>query len=286
MITAIVIQVEFVKLLFINSKTQKEKNMIGDIVRNQLDELTPLLKRQQVLESFDDIILTEEETKEALRAGREKKYYELKKGEYSAKLKQKFEPREYTSGEIYDLFAMKMIVDEDNRKIVVNLCYYFANDSKFEGDLNKGLFLYGPVGVGKTSIMKFFIKNQRYSYRMESCRDVESNFAATGEDYIKRCSGNLDVAINSDPFGHKQIGFCFDDLGTESNGKFYGKEKNVMTEILLNRYDSGLPFISTHVTTNLTADNIKQQYGSRVTDRIRQMFNVIEFGANVKSRRS
>lgn len=229
--------------------------------------------------------LTEEETKEALRAAREKKFYQLKQAEYRERLnKAKMYPS-FTALQLFEYFSMQLTVDEDNANIVEQLCKYFAADNAFDGDLSKGLFLMGPVGVGKTSMMKFFMKNQVSSYRVDSCRDVESRFSVDGEECIDYYSFNLNVAINADPFGHQSIGFCFDDLGTESNSKHFGKEKNVMAEIILNRYDNQLPFNTTHITTNLTADKIKEQYGTRVTDRLREMFNVVQFGVNTKSRR-
>ena len=133
--------------------------------------------------------------------------------------------------------------------------------------------------------MQFFKRNQKFSYRVISCRDVENDFAVNGEGSLSNFSYNMDVAVNSNPFGHKEIGFCFDDLGTESNGKHYGKEKNVMAEIILNRYDNQLHGHCTHITTNLTAEHILEQYGSRVTDRMREMFNIITFDKGAKSRR-
>lgn len=180
---------------------------------------------------------------------------------------------------------MQFDVDDDNAGVVTYICQYFANDPEFKGDLGKGLFLMGGVGVGKTSIMKFFFKNQRFSYRVDSCRDVETNYAQLGDNYIDSRSFNMPISTNGDPYGHQVIGFCFDDLGTEANGKHYGKEKNVLAEIILNRYDNQLPFISTHLTTNLTAQQVKDFYGDRVTDRMRQMFNFVKFPVNAKSRR-
>lgn len=130
------------------------------------------------------------------------------------------------------------------------------------------------------------MRNQINSFRMESCREVESKYAQFGEEYISACSFNIEISVNSDPFGHQMIGYCFDDLGTESNSKYFGKEKNVMAEIILNRYDNNLDYRTTHLTTNFTAEKIKEQYGTRVTDRIKQMFNIIQFDVNAKSRRS
>jgi DNA replication protein DnaC len=57
-----------------------------------------------------------------------------------------------------------------------------------------------------------------------------------------------------------------------------------MHEVLTQRYKNGL-FTSTHVTTNLSAEQIKELYGVRVADRMREMFNLISFPENAKSRR-
>jgi hypothetical protein len=59
-----------------------------------------------------------------------------------------------------------------------------------------------------------------------------------------------------------------------------------MAEILLSRYDL---FISkkliTHITTNLSATEIENQYGNRVRSRLRQMINLIAFDKSVKDKR-
>lgn len=245
------------------------------------------------METFDNIELSEAEIEEALRRGREEKYYEIQRKEYNERLKRDKTYPKYSADQLYDYYKMQFEIDEFNGSVVSQLCFYFSNDSSFQGDLNKGLFLMGGVGVGKTSIMKFFARNQRLSYRMEPCRDVEMNYGSLGDEYLQKVSTNLPISVNADPFGHTNIGFCFDDLGTEADGKNYGKSKNVMAEVLLNRYDNNLlydevgnpVYTHTHVTTNLTADQIKAQYGSRVTDRIREMFNVIKFSTQAKSRR-
>lgn len=204
---------------------------------------------------------------------------------YNEKLRSDRVPLTYTSEFLFETFEKNYNVDSDNEAIVLNLCRYFTNDKTFDGDLNKGLLLVGGVGIGKTTLMQFFKRNQKFSYRLMSCREIESDFSLEGEKSVSYCSYNVQIATNSNPFGHQEIGFCFDDLGTEANGKHFGKEKNVMAEIILNRYDNQLPGHCTHITTNLTADQIKAQYGTRVTDRMREMFNIITFASNAKSRR-
>lgn len=237
------------------------------------------------LETFDDIELTEEEKAEAIRKGKEEKHYKLKREAYNEKLRSDRIQLAYSAEYIFDLFEKTYTVDDDNIDIILNLCRYFTNDKTFQGDLNKGLLLVGGVGIGKTTLMQFFKRNQKFSYRLMSCREIESDFSLEGEKSVSYCSYNVPIATNSNPFGHQEIGFCFDDLGTEANGKHFGKEKNVMAEIILNRYDNQLPGHCTHITTNLTAEQIKAQYGTRVTDRMREMFNIITFDSKAKSRR-
>lgn len=239
----------------------------------------------EVSNQYADIDLTEEQIQEALRAAREKEYFRRRHEAYLSSLTTERQYPQFRAEELMDFFKMQYQVDDANRAVVANLCFYFSGDKRFSGDLNKGLLLSGGVGVGKTSLMQFFARNQIFSYRMVHCRDVEKNFAQDGYDAIDKYSNNLPVAINANPFGHQIIGFCFDDLGTEENSKHYGKEKNMMAEILLNRYDFKLPYHSTHITTNLTAAEIKEQYGTRVTDRLREMVNVITFDKNTQSRR-
>lgn len=237
------------------------------------------------METFDHIELTEEETAAALAYAREKKHYFLKRLEYNEKLRADRTIRTYTMNELYTAYSQHWKIDNENRLIILDLCSYFSGSPEFSGDLKKGLLLVGGVGIGKSTLMTFFRQNQIFSYRLISCRDIESDFSSEGERGVRTCSYNLPIATNSNPFGHQVIGFCFDDLGTEANAKHYGKEKNVMAEIILNRYDNALDYRSTHITTNLTADEIRAQYGSRVTDRMREMFNIVTFPIDAKSRR-
>lgn len=234
---------------------------------------------------YEEIELTEDQKTEALRKARENEFYRRRAEEYKKRLLESRAVPKFTHGQLRDYFAMQYEIDETNEIILHELFLYFSGDPAFLGDLEKGILLCGGVGVGKTSIMKFFMRNQIFSYRVVSCREVEQHFSEAGYDAVDTYSQNLPIATNSNPFGHQVIGYCFDDIGTESNSKHYGKEKNMMAEIILNRYDSKLPYTSTHLTTNLTAEDLKSTYGTRVTDRLREMVNVIAFEPNTKSRR-
>jgi len=241
---------------------------------------------------FLDIDLDAEEEIEALRVARENKHYRLVREEYARKIKEEQERPVFTAEEVFERFRESYQVEAESRyeTILKHLCAYFTADPRSAYDPRKGLFLCGGVGIGKTTLMEFFQRNQKASYRIVSCRDIESAYASPdpatgGEKAIHQYSFNFQVAINSNPFGHVMYGYCFDDLGTEVVGKHYGKEKEVMIEVLLNRYDKHIDFFMTHMTTNLSSGEIKDRYGMRVFDRMREMFNIIDFPITEKSRR-
>ncbi len=162
--------------------------------------------------------------------------------------------------------------------------YFLADELEAQRlgiSLGKGLFLSGPIGCGKTSLMKPMrtVPNADRKYRIRSTRDISFEFAQDGYEVISRYSK---LSYNSDG---PQI-YCFDDLGAEQTLKLYGNDCNVMAEILLSRYDhfwqTGM---TTHVTSNLSASDIEAQYGPRVRSRMREMFNILAFSDETPDRR-
>lgn len=261
-----------------------------------MNKLAPL-QEKTTQRDFSEIELTEED----LRRAREDKFYRMEKEKYWAGVLTEPEVITYTAKELMGrLKASKnpagksFIVDKDNQAQVEIICQYFAGVTAPDIDPAKGLALLGNVGVGKTYLMAFFFQNQVQSYAMANCRKIEGQWVEEAsqkekppQGVISRYSGPIQGALNGNPFGHTQIGVCFDDLGTETSpSKAYGEEKNVLAEILMNRYESGMPFNMTHVTTNLSAHDIGIKYGTRVRDRFREMFNMITFPNEAKSRRS
>ena len=80
--------------------------------------------------------------------------------------------------------------------------------------------------------------------------------------------------------------YCFDDLGIEPFGRFFGQECNVMGEVLLSRYELFLRHkVKTFGTTNMNSEEIEDRYGSRVRSRMRSMFNLVAFDKNTKDKR-
>ncbi len=176
------------------------------------------------------------------------------------------------------LFGKKFKIYEEDRDILFKLCNYYikdeANCRKLDIDTGKGILLSGPVGCGKTSLMKLLrhIVPHRKPYEVIPTRNITFAFNNIGYKIIEN-------------YGDKQF-YCFDDLGVEPTGRHYGKDCNVMGEILLSRHDLFLDKkIKTHATTNLNAQELQELYGIRVRSRMRQLFNLVAFDRESRDKR-
>ncbi|MGV7106978.1 ATPase [Flavobacterium sp. U410] len=185
-----------------------------------------------------------------------------------------------------ELYGNHFKILETDYPIVYKLIAYFLKDEptcfQYGINLNKGILLTGPIGCGKTSLMNLmkYLTATEHKFFVKPCRDISFEFIQDGYQIIHKYS-------NGKIYQSEPKTYCFDDLGTENNLKYFGNECNVMAEILLSRYDL---FISkkllTHITTNLSATEIEKYYGNRVRSRLREMVNLISFERNVTDKRS
>jgi len=155
-----------------------------------------------------------------------------------------------------ELYGEKFRIHKEDHQIIYKLIVYFIGDQseavKLGIDLSKGIFLTGPIGCGKTSLMNLmrFVPPPERNHIMKTCRDVSFEFIQEGYEVIWRYSR---MSFSN---SHSKI-YCFDDLGTEQNLKYFGNECNVMGEILLSRYEYYISqHMITHLTTNLSAKSI------------------------------
>lgn len=240
-----------------------------------------------VTENYDHIELTDAEQTEALRLARKAKHFKIENENYWKKVSQPVEYPKFDFKQMREFAVQKLIqhcgsdfkINEYNSKIIDQLALYFSNNIRFEEEhglsLDKGIFLVGPIGCGKTTIMKAFSINTHNSYSLVSTRLVSDEYTKNGIEGAERFFG-LQPVHPQQYYGQKEIGFCFDDLGTESSKKHFGNELNVINDIILSRYDKNLKG-KTHFTGNLTGDEIDEIYGSRVRSRLREMCNFIAF---------
>lgn len=181
----------------------------------------------------------------------------------------------------------EFVVDENNKKIIEILSLYFSGDRRViqHGySLDKGTLLIGDVGCGKTQLMSLCRVNPNASYTQHDCVDISAEYQANGASVIDKYIENTKNNRPESAFGIEFFGRFFDDLGSETLAKNFGTERNVMAEIIQQRYKYH-PHYMTHFTSNLTLEQLEDAYGVRVADRLKEMCNIIEFPASAKSRR-
>lgn len=247
-------------------------------------------------ENFESIELTKEEIEFVLRKAKQEKRLRLETEAYWQKVNNPPPVPKLSADALLSVCIKKFekdtgtrfIVDDHNRIILELIAAYFTGDPLAEESglsLQKGLLLQGNVGCGKTTIIKLFRKNPLCSFHVISCRQIASQFSEQGysglEPYFEKA-----VITADNPFRQEAFGFCFDDLGTETQKSNFGNKSNTMEEIILNRYDRLTELASmTHMTTNLSTEEIEAYYGPRVRSRMREMFNLITFDTETPDRR-
>lgn len=165
-------------------------------------------------------------------------------------------------------------VDGHNRDIIVNLIRWFICDPACEWDLQKGIFLFGNVGTGKTFLLDTMqaltvaAKLEARHFRTARCMDVAEEVRKQNGD--QRSAARAAAHLEKMNHGH----WCFDDLGHEPlSVKVWGDERHVMEPILTTRYNRFTAgSCITHATSNLGPDKLEQFYGTRIADRFKEMF--------------
>jgi hypothetical protein len=256
----------------------------GTDLRQGLTKLSQL-SQETTLPSYDEIELDEIEIEAALRKAREEKSFKIAREAYKKRLTESphwFVPTATDFKNVLLTTVSKngnpFEVTEFNREVIDQLCLYFANDPNFKGDPKKGIMLMGNPGVGKTHLMNFFAKNPKASYIIPTCKIITERYANKWSHEEKSTIEYYSELKRAD-VGHQwdqlELGACFGDLGSETGeASSYGNKKNVMEEIIFNRYEANLPCYMTHFTTNLNSEELGQKYGQRFRDRLREMCNV------------
>lgn len=259
-----------------------------------------LLKKEQPTELELMAIKNYEELQKSIEEGK------LKSQNYLLSLVDKsFDAPElsFTAEQLYKAYVkvFKEVVGKpfpsDNKEALDNilpLIFYFSNDNRFfncvrlskisEPSFKKGLLIIGNYGNGKTTAMfileKLFKGISGKSFKGYTTNDIVVMYeACDSEPKITE----FEKVMNR---GNRY----FDDLCSERHASRFGKV-NTMKEILEKRYinmkEDSENQIKTFVTMNFDEEHpndiekaieyIGTKYGSRIYDRVFDMFNVIEF---------
>lgn len=140
-------------------------------------------------------------------------------------------------------------------------------------DYNKGLCLYGSLGLGKSMTVKALqvymnnliargFEDYRLGMYWKSASVLANIYAADGQAAL------IQYSVDN---------LCVDELGREPiPASNYGTKMNVLQFLFQLRYENRKECV-THVTTNLTMDKITSVYGEYIADRFLEMFNFVEF---------
>lgn len=268
-------------------------------------ELSLTINLKTTLEAYSHIELTEDEMMQAIITAKIKKEEQLRLD----RIKKMEEQNRKRKSELFDfltaqtffgarsvkLFDGKFVLDKWNSTIFDMMCLYFNNDPMFvpmaekygvkNPSLEKGILFAGNFGLGKSWMFKLFMQNKRQSYFIREAKKIADAFVSSKEkqiptEYLLPFENGFE---DSTVFYQKYSGLCIDDIGAERVKNNFGNVSNVIGDLIEQRYSYQPPHEKEpklvgpmlHGATNLSADELKEYYGERVTSRMREIFNWI-----------
>lgn len=174
-------------------------------------------------------------------------------------------------------------IDRGNEFAYTNMLRWIINDEKMlcngergaaEGDLQKGIYIYGNVGTGKSLLLDIFRTFARYyKLRMKPGEALEPVPLAwmtwRADDICDQYAKDGDLSI----WKQTRV-LCIQDLGNEPAELLYmGNRRRVLRSIIEARGDSYDTL--TLISSNIPPEKIGDIYGPRVASRISQMCNFL-----------
>lgn len=190
------------------------------------------------------------------------------------------------------------IVDDENKATVAAFVAYFTGNVELMREHGmeprKGLIIFGNPGSGKSMLFRILrdclqsdapvqigerVLRERNFFLKSSfltCEHMAKLYMLKGEGELHKFGQKAVVKINDEYQCHHA---CFDDLGAEEVRINFGNVKEVMVDLINERYDLFLAHgLKTHFTTNLNPDQIEKRYSTRIRSRLKHMCNVLSLG--------
>ena len=176
------------------------------------------------------------------------------------------------------------ILTDELSKMYNNLFMYFTGN-EYSLDLNKGIYLHGIYGIGKSMTMKvfniFLQRHFNYVFKDDQLIPNPNNYGITSieelAEYYKREGNLLKFGRNFDEGKLIAHNKCINEFGKPLDEKHYGTSiQNVINSTLMIRYELFQERKAiTHVTSNYHPRDLKC-FDDALLDRFKEMFNFIE----------
>lgn len=188
---------------------------------------------------------------------------------------------------LFDGFSKELMPKGEKYKenpVITTVKKYFMKDPDFNSagvvlnkpSLDKGIFIYGPVGVGKSLLFEILhlagrelsLKRNNHSlwFRLVTAKMLPEKYMKSVEARKKGDTSNSFQIEN-----YHTGALCIDDIGNEP--KAFGQQE-LLEDVLFERYRRGS---RTFLNSNNTPSELMKRYGVRLGDRFPSMFNFIKW---------
>jgi len=173
------------------------------------------------------------------------------------------------------------VLDEHNTPVMRELAHHLVDAPCQWLERGCGIAMTGPVGTGKTDIMKALsrtiIRGGGEGFEIVSAIELEKRYSMSSKD--ENQNGGPKIILK---YGNMDRDLCIDDLGEEPKGQHFGNVCDVIGEIISLReklWKSRGRL--THCTSNIIdEEGLRKKYDPRTASRLLGMMRWVPLGGD------